>query len=265
MLHLTKHHGLGNDFLVALAADNPELVPDPRWRGRCAIAGRGIGADGLLFGLVPSEPDHDACMVLLNSDGSEAEISGNGIRCLAQALLRSDGQGEGTLRIETPGGVRTLRTVRGDVDAELWLQVDMGPARPGPPVGPAALEVDAVRPRHGRHRQPPSGAARAGPGPGRSRRGRPALEADHATGSTCTWSPSSVGTVFACGCGNAVRDSPWRAGPAPSLRWWRPTDWGMVDDRVTVAMPGGDAVVERTEHSMLLTGPAVLVAEVRVP
>jgi diaminopimelate epimerase len=41
-------------------------------------------------------------------------------------------------------------------------------------------------------------------------------------------------------------------------------DWGLVDDRVVVSMPGGEAVVERSD-TMLLIGPAVFVAEVRVP
>jgi diaminopimelate epimerase len=40
--------------------------------------------------------------------------------------------------------------------------------------------------------------------------------------------------------------------------------WGLVDDRVTVAMPGGEAIVERSDATMLLTGPSVFVAEVRV-
>lgn len=265
MLHLTKHHGLGNDFLVALAADNPDLTPDPALARALCDRRTGIGADGLLHGLVPSEPDHDACMVLLNSDGSEAEISGNGIRCLAQAMLRAEGQGEGTLRIETAGGVRTLRTVRGDVDAEMWLQVDMGPARPGPPIGPRALEVDAVyrstvdvgNPHLVLLVRDPDRIDLAQLGP--------TLEADHPEGINVhliavdrrdrlrlrVWE-RGAGITEACGSGAVA------AVVAAH-------DWGMVDDRVTVAMPGGEAVVERAEHTMLLTGPAVFVAEVRVP
>ena len=88
LLRLTKHHGLGNDFLVALESLNPGLVPDPDLARSICDRRLGIGADGLLLSLDPAESTDDSCMVLLNADGSEAEISGNGIRCLAQALLR---------------------------------------------------------------------------------------------------------------------------------------------------------------------------------
>ena len=144
MLRLTKHHGLGNDFLVALAQDNPGLAPDPEVARSLCDRRRGIGADGLILGLEPSEEGDDACMVLLNADGSEAEISGNGIRCLAQALLRAAGRSEGSLRIETAGGVRALRTVRGDADGEVWIQVDMGQVRPGPTLAPASAAYAAL-------------------------------------------------------------------------------------------------------------------------
>jgi len=265
VLHLTKHHGLGNDFLVALADDNPDLTPDPELARALCDRRTGIGADGLLHGLVASEPDHDACMVLLNSDGSEAEISGNGIRCLAQALLRAEGQGEGTLQVETAGGVRTLRTVRGDVDAELWLQVDMGPARPGPPIGAVALEVEALQratvdignPHLVLLVRDPDRVDLFGLGP--------RLEADHPGGINVhlvtierrdrlrlrVWE-RGAGITMACGSGAVAAVAAAHG-------------WGLVDDRVTVAMPGGETMVERTEHTMLLTGPAVFVAEVRVP
>src|SRR5690606_7696323 len=71
---LTKHHGLGNDFLVALEAHNPGIVPDPDFARRVCDRRRGVGADGLILGLGPARDEDDVCMVLLNSDGSEAEI-----------------------------------------------------------------------------------------------------------------------------------------------------------------------------------------------
>jgi diaminopimelate epimerase len=113
-MHLAKYHGLGNDFLVALAADNPDLRADPAVAVALCDRHRGIGADGLVLGLA-ADAGADARMVLLNSDGSEAEISGNGVRCLAQAILRRAGRSDGTVEIDTPGGRRRVRTVRGDV------------------------------------------------------------------------------------------------------------------------------------------------------
>jgi diaminopimelate epimerase len=91
-LQLTKHHGLGNDFLVAfeppvVATDLPALA--------VALCDRrtGIGADGLL--VADDAPGHTARMTLYNADGSVAEMSGNGIRCFAQAVaIRRHDRGE---------------------------------------------------------------------------------------------------------------------------------------------------------------------------
>lgn len=264
MLHLTKHHGLGNDFLVALAVDNPDLAPDPVVARALCDRRTGVGADGLILGLAPSEPDDDACMVLLNADGSEAEISGNGIRCLGQALLRAEGHAEGTLRIETPGGVRTLRTVRGDADGEVWIQVDMGPAGPGPELGQRTLDAAAERRATVDIGNPHLVLLVRDPDRVDLEELGPSLESEYRSGINVhviavegrdqvrlrVWE-RGVGITRACGSGAVA------AVVAAQ-------QWGLVDDRVTVSMPGGDAVVERSDATMLLTGPSVFVAEVRV-
>ena len=81
MLSLTKHHGLGNDFLVVF---HPHVAPAdlPALAQRLCDRRRGVGADGLL--VAESEPGHAARMWLYNADGSRAEMSGNGIRCFAR-------------------------------------------------------------------------------------------------------------------------------------------------------------------------------------
>lgn len=265
MLHLTKHHGLGNDFLVALGSDNPGLTPDPAVARALCDRHTGIGADGLLYALAPSEPAHDACMVLLNADGSEAEISGNGIRCLGQALLRAGGHREGVLHIETASGVRTLRTVRGAVEGELWLQVDMGPTRPGPPLGPASVAAPADHRATIDVGNPHLVLAVAHPDTVDLADLGPRLEADYPEGINVhlvavdardrlrlrVWE-RGVGITHACGSGAVAAAAAAQA-------------WGLAEDRVTVCMPGGEAVVERTGSTMLLTGPTVLVAQVQVP
>jgi diaminopimelate epimerase len=85
-LHLTKHHGLGNDFLVAFHPVVDDLAELAR---RLCDRRRGIGADGLLIG--ESADGYAARMTLFNADGSRAEMSGNGIRCFAQALASRRG------------------------------------------------------------------------------------------------------------------------------------------------------------------------------
>lgn len=265
MLQLTKHHGLGNDFLVALAADNPGLRPDPSIARELCDRHLGVGADGLIFGLAAAEADHDACMVLVNSDGSEAEISGNGIRCLGQALLRSSGQSEATMSVETAGGVRTLRTVRGDTEGELWVQVDMGGVRPGPGCGPLTREFPAERVATIDIGNPHLVLAVADPDRVELAEVGPRLESEYAGGINIhvvsvdardrmrlrVWE-RGAGLTRACGSGAVAAVA-------------AAADWGLVDDRVSVSMPGGEAVVERSDGHLLLTGPTVFVARVVVP
>ena len=127
MTTLTKHHGLGNDFLVLF--DDQPLVRLPfgvlakQWCDRR----RGFGADGLLVGLTNVDPAvSDVGMVLHNADGSRAEMSGNGIRCLAQAAAARTGMTSGTLRIATDAGVRTVEIHPGSERRTILASVDMG-------------------------------------------------------------------------------------------------------------------------------------------
>ena len=82
MTALSKLHATGNDFLVTAAA--------LRAADAIALCNRftGVGADGLLL-LAPGADGADATMTLFNADGSLAEMSGNGARCLAWAARRA--------------------------------------------------------------------------------------------------------------------------------------------------------------------------------
>jgi len=85
-LNFTKMHGLGNDFIIIdlfkESLPNPEEVA-PRMCHR----NFGIGADGLI--LIGPSDKNDFKMRVINSDGSEAEMCGNGIRCLARYVVES--------------------------------------------------------------------------------------------------------------------------------------------------------------------------------
>ncbi|HEX6310804.1 MAG TPA: diaminopimelate epimerase, partial [Acidimicrobiia bacterium] len=136
-LRLSKLHGAGNDFLVAAAG--------PVLTGEQAVAlcdrHRGVGADGLIL-LSPGRDGADCEMALVNADGGAAEMSGNGIRCLAWAANRA-GLGDGKrLVVDTAGGRRELELeldAAGDVAA---ATVDMGPAT----FEPAEIPLDAPSP-----------------------------------------------------------------------------------------------------------------------
>ena len=115
-----KLHGWGNDFLVALDADQPdgpldasalqELAP------RLCDRRRGVGADGLIHGATPADSGAgagsggtaDVVMSLFNAGGGRAEMSGNGIRCLAHAVALAGGHWRDQVVIDTDVGRREL-------------------------------------------------------------------------------------------------------------------------------------------------------------
>jgi diaminopimelate epimerase len=82
-INLSKHHGLGNDFLVINIAQADATFRWPELAQRWCDRRFGVGADGLL--LLEIKAGNRLGMVLYNADGSRAEMSGNGIRCLVQA------------------------------------------------------------------------------------------------------------------------------------------------------------------------------------
>jgi len=101
-----KAHGAGNDFLISWAGEVPREGRRELARAICARH-TGVGADGWY---VVERPGGgvDARIHLYNSDGSEAELSGNGTRCVAAVLCHLGLAGE-EVRIETGAGMRTLR------------------------------------------------------------------------------------------------------------------------------------------------------------
>jgi diaminopimelate epimerase len=117
-----KFHGLGNDWLVVGGKGLPRSLS----KFVRAILDRhtGIGADGFLMMMPPRNKKHQARVRFFNADGSEAEMSGNGIRC-AGAFLAELSPARRTFLIETPAGLKSLEKVRKEKDK--WLfRVGMG-------------------------------------------------------------------------------------------------------------------------------------------
>src|SRR5665213_2903764 len=119
---LQKWHGAGNDFLVDVLKDG-----DAAWwnadraRAVCQRA-TGVGADGLLIATLGSTIKMD----LYNADGSLAEMSGNGIRCLAAAVRRVTGASWDALDVETPVGRRTVSLTMDDTAGYGSVSMDSG-------------------------------------------------------------------------------------------------------------------------------------------
>lgn len=122
-MRFTKMHGCGNDYLYVDCFSNP-MPHDPSGLSR-AISDRhfGVGADGLIL-ICPSDKA-DARMRMFNADGSEAEMCGNGIRCLAKYVYERGLVRKPTLAVETGRGVLTLDLeVSGGTVGQ--VRVDMG-------------------------------------------------------------------------------------------------------------------------------------------
>ncbi|MDD4075214.1 MAG: diaminopimelate epimerase [Eubacteriales bacterium] len=98
-----KMHGLGNDFIVALDAPEDDGALAALAQKACDRR-TGVGADGLM--LVRPSQTADVRMQLYNSDGSEAPMCGNGIRCFAKHVYEAGIVPKAAMRIETPAGVR---------------------------------------------------------------------------------------------------------------------------------------------------------------
>jgi diaminopimelate epimerase len=279
-MRLTKHHGLGNDFLVLLDRDGDRPITPERVRALCDRH-RGIGADGVLRA-VPGDRggdgDVDAVMELYNADGSRAEMSGNGIRCLAQALLLAGWAEPPAVRIATDAGLRTI-TVHRPVDrSTALLEVDMGAVRldgdAGEWTGGAlrraswanmgnphvvievevegsvggdgdqlAAAVDLVALGEKVNAAVPEGAnvhLLTRPRPGGDGDDRIAIRTYE----------RGVGPTQACGTGACASAAVARS-------------WGLVGDRVAVEMPGGTAEV-RLGDTVALVGPATFIATIDV-
>ncbi len=120
-LEFTKYHGLGNDFILVDNRASTEPVITPEQAVKVCDRHFGIGADGVIFAL-PGQDGTDYTMRIYNSDGSEPEMCGNGIRCLGQFLSELEGVDAKTqYRIHTLAGVMTPQ-LKGDGR----VTVDMG-------------------------------------------------------------------------------------------------------------------------------------------
>ena len=277
-MRVSKFDAWGNDFLVldlaevdayrsvaAPVTDTPDWAAVARaWCDRSS----GVGADGLL--LLQRIDDVNARMKLYNSDGSSAEMSGNGARCFAHALFRADdARGERVYRLHTDAGERQV-TVGAHSDDSVMASVDMGevtrigepegwgrvgthPDRPvmhvsvGNPHTVVGVEdVNAVDLAQLGQMIPQVNLEIIEPGP-------------KLNSITMRVHERGAGITQACGTGACA--SAWAA------VWWGLVPQQTERCEVVVHMPGGDAVVTLnapTRGRVMLTGPAKFVGTFEV-
>ena len=122
-MRFVKMHGAGNDYIYIDCFDQPVPLNPPHLAVVLSDRHRGIGADGLIL-VRPSERA-DARMQMFNSDGSEAEMCGNGVRCVAKYVFEQGIARRNALTIETGRGVVDLQlsVERGLVEE---VRVNMG-------------------------------------------------------------------------------------------------------------------------------------------
>lgn len=233
---LTKHHGLGNDFLVLI--DQEDRYADAHARMAAALCDRtrGVGADGLIR-LGPGLRMH-----LHNADGSRAEMSGNGIRCLAQAIIDNGIHGGPEFEIQTDAGPRRVST-----SYTGQYTVDMGPAQV------VTLDDDRAEVAMGNPHLVMRDTGQDLLALGAE---HPDVNVELISGEgfdiTMRVHERGAGLTQACGTGSCASAVAAHA-------------WGLTGRTVTVHNPGGDLVVEIKEETILLTGPAVFIARVEVP
>ncbi|TMG01315.1 MAG: diaminopimelate epimerase [Chloroflexi bacterium] len=141
-MRFIKMQGTGNDFLFVEARDSGERDWEALSRAICDRR-YGAGADGLIV-VLPSERA-DVRMRLFNADGSEAEVSGNGVRCLVKYAI------ERSLATPTDGRLR-IEAVHGVLEAEASMKggkvtgvrLSMGPPRFAPNEVPVVAEMEPV-------------------------------------------------------------------------------------------------------------------------
>jgi diaminopimelate epimerase len=262
----TKMHGLGNHFVVADAGRTPP--PDPARIRALADPKRGIGFDQLLWLQTAANPEHDVDYRVFNTDGSEAEQCGNGVRCIARHVARP-GQstvrlgfigGEVEARLEADGRVSAAMAVprfapadvpfRAETEADHYPitangeQLIIGAVSMGNPH--AVLRVDEVE------RAP---VARLGPllerherFPNRANIGF--MQVLDESRIRLRVFERGVGETEACGTGACAAVVVGRR-------------WSLLGPRVTVQLPGGELVIrwEGPGQPVWMTGEAITVYE----
>ena len=133
-------HGLGNDYVYIDAWRDGMPAELPDLARRMSDRHRGIGSDGLILLCPPSDPQSaEARMLMFNADGSESEMCGNGLRCVAKLAYDHGHIPDDRMRFETGAGVLSVKLLL-DGKACHGAQVVMGKPR----LNPSEVPVQAT-------------------------------------------------------------------------------------------------------------------------
>lgn len=243
-----KWQGAGNDFFVDVHGDDGW-----RWSAESSRAicdrHRGFGADGLLEARLAGS---DVFMRLWNADGSVAEMSGNGLRCLTAAVLHSRGEAHGSLGVVTEAGHRVCEVTLEGTSGRGGSS--MGAVTLGGTLDDVARIVNVGNPHlvvrddasWSNAQREELAATLADKCGGANVEFATVLSRSHVRISVIE---RGVGWTMACGTGSVAT--------AAALR-----DAGAIDIPVTISNPGGDLVVDLRGDDAHLTGPVAYVGDV---
>ncbi len=119
-----KYQGNGNDFIIIDSRNNDSynrLISNTNFKVKeFCDRNFGIGADGIIF-IVNADYDNDSKMIIFNSDGSEAEMCGNGIRCMVEFLHNQEGSqvNKSEYRVETKAGLKVAKYNLGKITVRM--------------------------------------------------------------------------------------------------------------------------------------------------
>lgn len=260
-VRFTKMHGTGNDFVVIDAVSEPELAGEvdlPELARDMCPRRTGVGADGLI--VILPDGECDASMRIFNSDGTEAEMCGNGIRCVGKYIYDNGITHTLEPTVNTRSGVKRLMLECDEEDRVMQVSVNMGQAR-------VAVGVTGVRTVCGTYAVRPVSVGNPhgvvyveGVQTFPVEIVGPALE-------TCELFPERANIEFVERLGaRHLRQRTWERGVGETLACGTGavavaaaycTDTGTDD--VLISLPGGDLRVRITDDGLLLTGAAATV------
>ncbi len=254
-LRLSKYEAAGNDFLVLV---DRSVGPPLTAEAAVALCHRrfGVGADGLLR-CWPAGRGRVG-MELRNADGSFAETSGNGLRCLAQAAVMAGLADPPRVVVETPVGPREVELAPGRWVSEGWATVAMGRVALDlsvPTRGPArrVALADVGNPHLVAEVEDPAAvdlvAAATDVAAERASSLNVELVAPRNGGLVLRVLERGAGETLACGSGSVAAASAARA-------------WGLVGDHVDVVNPGGILHVTLREDEATVGGIVRHVADI---
>jgi diaminopimelate epimerase len=264
-VRLTKHHGLGNDFLVLSDPSGTRPASAALAVSACDRH-RGIGADGLLH-LGPGRDGADVSMVLYNADGGRAEMSGNGLGCLAQAAVMTGAAAPPVVSVTTDAGRRTVDIRRSESPRTHVATMYMGAATIGDDEPEwtgggifRATRVSMGNPHLVLHAADETVLDDRGFVAALGRRANAAIPeginveliAVTDDGLAMDVYERGVGLTLACGTGACAAASAAQR-------------WGLAGERVSVAMRGGATMIDLGGSEIRMTTPITFIGSIDYP